>query len=83
MKLYTEEQLKQAVINGCEFIWDDKEEFTQGINKIVNEFRPIELPSDEEIDKQAHKVHNPQLNEFYSYKDGAEWMREQILNQNK
>ena len=39
----------------------------------------IKLPSDEEVHKQATNYSNF----YYDFRAGAEWMKEQILNQNK
>jgi hypothetical protein len=47
--------------------------------------KPIELPSDWDIDKEAFKVPFDGSDNFYdrSFIKGAKWMKEQILNQNK
>ena len=72
-KLYTEEQVRQAFIAGCDFVWDDKEEYTKGINEIVDRLTPIALLTDEEIEKMlGSNVHD--------YYKGAKWMRDKILN---
>ena len=42
---------------------------------------PIELPSDDEIEKEASWLINDDVN--ISFREGAKWMKEQILNQNK
>ena len=71
MKLYTEEQVRQAynegVINGYE-------SSTVKEDKFIKYLTPIELPSDEDIEKELL---------FGDMIDGAKWMKEQILNQNK
>ena len=72
MKLYTEEQVREAARG---------EGWTENVNEIVEKLTPIELPSDEEIDKYIEKT-------FYGvkkhyFKAGVEFMRELILNQNK
>jgi hypothetical protein len=72
MKLYTEEQVRETLK-------------LMGIDLMVNEFlkkaEPIELPSDEEIKKEAEiSFDDPDILVFYL---GAKWMKEQILNQNK
>ena len=70
-KLYTEEQVK--------YILDLAQRSGVHIAKIsvdVNKkLTPIELPSDEEIEETF--TFYPQMIE------GAKWMKEQILNQNK
>ena len=65
MKLYTEEELRKHLYNHDE--------------RFFEELTPIELPSDEEIHKQATNFSNF----YYDFRVGAEWMKEQILNQNK
>ena len=88
MKLYTEEQVKQAIANL------NTERFVS-INELLEELKltPIELPSDEEIEntmisKYPHSVgvgvnHLIKSDERIGFEAGAKWMKEQILNQNK
>ena len=82
MKLYTEEQVRIAIdiaLNGI----------NQYYTPIIDRIKPIELPSDEEIKEKANSLqdekdgalYNEGINEgFYL---GVEYMKEQILNQNK
>ena len=77
MKLYTEEQVKKAYNQGR----------TDWINEIENDnilskLTPIELPSDEEIKEHIHTAYSFGLSELV-FMEGAKWMKEQILNQNK
>ena len=78
MKLYTEEQVKRAML-----------EYTSYSNptmvKVIDTLKPIELPSDKEIGKQAFQVPYDGTNEFYdkSFIEGAKWMKDKIINQNK
>ena len=81
MKLYTEEQVRIAIdiaLNGI----------NQYYTPIIDRIKPIELPSDEEIEEYLQKTHtkavNP-LNVYYrtGFITGVKWMKEQILNQNK
>ena len=76
MKLYTEEQVAKAVMFGR---WGGttKKDYQEFLNKLT----PIELPSDKEIEKEGEWLDNPL--ERINWKEGAKWMREQILNQNK
>lgn len=80
MKLYTEEQIKSIYRVG---IIDGK--CGADINNIdylmFDGLTPIDLPSDEEIEKYIEKT-------FYGvkkhyFKAGVEFMKELILNQNK
>ena len=75
MKLYTEEQVHK-IIELAEF----GRHITYG--ELLDEFTPIELPSDEEIREKAIGLFN-----YHSYRaffgDGAKWMRDEIINQNK
>ena len=71
MKLYTEEQLIDA-INKSFLI-----EYPSTGNDILNQLTPIELPSDEEIQKESLK------SDFeYTFRNGAKWMRDKIKGGN-
>ena len=75
MKLYTEEQVKEAYNKGRTDWINELED-----NNILYTMIPIELPSDKKIDKIAEKTLGVSMNGF---RLGAKWMKEQILNQNK
>lgn len=65
MKLYTEEQVKD-MLNGPMFEYHI-------VDFLNTYYTPIELPSDEEIEKMlGSNVHD--------YYKGAKWMRDKILN---
>ena len=68
MKLYTEEQVNVAM----RLMVDDRATFKQ----VLEQLTPIELPSDEKIDKIAEKTLGVSMNGF---RLGAKWMKEQIL----
>jgi hypothetical protein len=73
MKLYTEEQVKQIqqaiLCNHKDAIMDE--------NYCLNVTTPIELPSDEEIQKESLK------SDFeYTFRNGARWMRDKIQGGN-
>jgi len=71
MKLYTEEQLLKAIQLGRNYGgWVTTEP------EILKQLIPIELPSDEKIDKIAEKTLGVSMNGF---RLGAKWMKEQIL----
>ena len=74
MKLYTEEQVRKAIRVAGQLVWEDEEIFAS--------LPSIELPSDEEIEQEAYyKVSDHTENPYASFKSGAKWMKEQILNQ--
>lgn len=78
MKLYTEEQVIKAYNMGI----DDGH--NGAISLQINELSltPIELPSDEDIEKKSYKLFHQNDNigkGTWIY--GAKWMKEQILNQ--
>jgi hypothetical protein len=77
MKLYTEEQVKEMI---------GKSQAT-GLNAdfLILSTPPIELPSDEEIDKEAFQVPYDNTQEFYDLQfiKGAQWMRDKIQGGNK
>jgi hypothetical protein len=84
MKLYTEEQIRGAHIKG---ILKGRAGTTIPSSDLadlyISELTPIELPSDEYIDEVFQPM--TELNAFYKdgFINGAKWMKEQILNQNK
>ena len=70
MKLYTEEQVRNAYIDGyydCRVGEDSHHDSYQCPN-------PIELPSDEEIEKQS--IGNATF--APSFVNGAKWMRDKV-----
>lgn len=75
MKLYTEEDLKKVIS-----IYS--EEYKTSTDEILSELdiRPIELPSDEEIEKFAFErsviLENSKL--FEPLQVGAKWLKRQI-----
>ena len=73
MKLYTEEQVRKAIMIA--------ENQKIGFTKIVREhLTPIELPSDEEIDKKFE----PRSTMYeLGYRDGAKWLKNKIQGGNK
>ena len=74
MKLYTEEQVREALRMTLGSLKISTE------NDIVNSLNPIYLPSDEEIDKEAFQVPYDNTKDFYDLKfiKGAKWMRDKI-----
>ena len=84
MKLYTEEQVKLMI---------EKSRYT-GLTAefLIIATPPIELPSDDEIKSYSNRystIHEDVSDKLGKYLvsaihiDGANWMKEQILNQNK
>jgi len=81
MKLYTENQLQEAYNRG---LTDGR--LNNVDYSIPDGFKPIELPSDDEIVFNA--CTNPIADDFMNdrqigFVKGCKWMKEQILNQNK
>ena len=73
MKLYTEEQVKKAM--------DGFSDSDCSMQDVIDRLTPIELPSDEEIENISKgEYYDEEQRGFIS---GANWMKEQILNQNK
>jgi hypothetical protein len=68
MKLYTEEQVIKTL-----FTYPHHESTPE---ELLKELTPIELPSDEEIEKESSKWRAPSQ----AFRGGAKWMKEQILN---
>ncbi len=82
MKLYTEEQIRNAM--RADFILDEE------IDNLINKLTPIELPSDEEICEEGKLVFSEKGKTIYthyntvpSWSDGAKWMRDKIQGGNK
>lgn len=73
MKLYTEEQVNLAM----RLMVGDKATFKQ----ILELLTPIELPKDEDIEKNVEKLFYGEKK--YYFKAGIEWMKQHILNQSK
>jgi hypothetical protein len=82
MKLYTEEQVKIAYSKGNNDGYCGIQRDFIGLNLM-----PIKLPSDEEIEKALPDgfPHSDgyDAGKICGFEDGAKWMKEQILNQNK
>lgn len=80
MKLYTEEQVMKAIRETRYY-----SDLIKPDNVILKELTPIELPSDEEIEKKFTASPDTDMYRVYDngIKYGAKWMKEQILNQNK
>ena len=69
MKLYTEEQVRDML------------ELTNlNVQFHLDTMIPIELPSDEEVDKF---LLDNSYEYGYGYRDAIDWIKKQILNQNK
>ena len=98
MKLYTEEQVRKVLwefgdllFNNCQhgIKEDDIKIYSDWA---IEDEATIELPSDEEIKEYSNRystMHEDVSDKLGKYLvsaihiDGANWMREQILNQNK
>jgi hypothetical protein len=79
MKLYTEEQVRNA-------LWSIEHPFSNGknVDEIINSLTPIELPTDEEIKNWAKKQSglDPTGAEEYGRIRGAKWIRDKIQGGN-
>jgi hypothetical protein len=73
MKLYTEEEIVNFL----------KKEFADEINAetFMENLTPIELPSDEEINKEIEWLDNPL--DRLNFKSGIKWMRDKIRIQGR
>ena len=76
MKLYTEEQVKEAMIKYASPI-------RPLIAQVLDGLTPIELPSDEEIAIKSIDYTEKRYSYKGTFQKGAKWMKEKILNQNK
>ena len=80
MKLYTEEDIKQVINLSRESYGYDGYKFDE--NEIFKELTPIELPSDEDLEK-AQKEQRLTMEEMCRFEEGVEWVIKRINNQNK
>jgi hypothetical protein len=80
MKLYTEEELKKAIemarssynLFSTPFIYDKHE--------VIQQLKSIELPSDEEIEKEINA--NVFIENDNDFLEGVKWMRDKIQGGN-
>jgi len=79
MKLYTEEQVKQIqqaiLCNHKDAIMDE--------NYGLNITTPIQLPTDEEIEREFTAILGGEEYKCYDMVEGAIWMRDKIQGGNK
>ena len=80
MKLYTEEDIKQVINLSRESYGYDGYKFDE--NEIFKELTPIEMPSDEDLEK-AQKEQRLTMEEMCRFEEGVEWVIKRINNQNK
>jgi len=82
-KLYTKEMFLIAA-EKCEVSMIDAEHIMKYIDEYVT---PIELPSDDEIEEQSwgyrEVTKDMEIPPNEDWSNGAKWMRDKILNQNK
>ena len=78
MKLYTEEHLKLFYQLGK---FDGIARRENDVEEEIKNHLPIELPSDEEIDKEIEWLDNPL--ERLNFKAGIKWMRDKIRIQGR
>ena len=71
-KLYTEEQVNFAM----RYATVTKDSYSEVLKQLI----PIELPSDEDIEK-ARKEQHLTMEEMCRFEEGVEWMIKQINNQ--
>lgn len=73
MKLYTERQMKEMFRMGLAHSTNE--------DGALEQFAPIELPSDEEVDREIEWLDNPL--ERLNFKSGIRWMRDKIRIQGR
>jgi hypothetical protein len=78
MKLYTEEQVREII---------ERAELNQHLTygDVLDGIFPIELPSDEEIDKANGYAYygKPNGGKYIAFNEGAKWMRDKIQGGDK
>ena len=83
MKLYTEEQVREAFDNGYKYASTLRPtsigEHYKYVENSIKSLTPIELPSDEEIEEVSNiRLLYPTDNSA-NFRLGAKWMKEQIF----
>ena len=81
MKLYTEEQVKRAMVDSYIIGTDREDNCLQIEEYMLKKLTPIELPSDDEIANASNHCKDGQVK--VGFLRGVLWLKEQILNQNK
>lgn len=80
MKLYTEEQVRIMLGKARLLNMDDTEMFTD--DYLIEQQTPIQLPTDEEVEKIAKQKHIGLSKDVTNYRgcfeQGAKWMRDKI-----
>ena len=79
MKLYTEEELLKAIQYGRDYY----DGWVMTEPEILKLLTPIELPSDEEIEKEIESHEHITLELGAGFRAGAKMVIYKILNQNK
>ena len=74
MKLYTEQEVRSMLIDTWAYS-------VVQIDNLIDVMKPIELPSDEEIMKEAPK--SGILQSYKAFLLGAKWMRDKIKRGNQ
>lgn len=97
MKLYTQQQLENAIMSAyiaTKLVLELKKleckiskpiDIEVVFSVVMNETTPIELPSDEEIQDESEKYYdnNAAKAHDYYFELGAKWMRDKIQGGNK
>jgi hypothetical protein len=99
MKLYTEEQLVNTIDAIRDYLKNYPEKFHESmIEKHLKNLEPIELPSDEEIDRESEVLYPinkggsmwmpsrydiDKKNRQEGFLDGAKWMRNKMGGKNE
>ena len=92
MKIYTEEELKFAMLSAYLTGVTRPPSYEEAEEVLFNSLTPIELPSDVEIEKEVKLIEPYATNDYCDgFSDGINWyknligrnIKEQILNQNK
>jgi hypothetical protein len=81
MKLYTEEQVREAIKKRTTPRYDKDVKYWLNTDQVIQELTPIQLPIEEEIwDKADEELSGVR---HYAFMRGAKWMRDKIQGGNK
>jgi hypothetical protein len=83
MKLYTEEQVRDAIRKRFTARYDKKNvKYYLNTDQVIEELTPIELPSDEEIEDASLEQNNDDLSPAEEFQRGAKYIINKIQGGN-
>lgn len=72
-KLYTKKQVIDMLNEHAEF-----NDYYPNVSSILENYTPIQLPTDEDIEKESYQMDYGGGSEGWFFRQGAKWMRDKI-----